>query len=411
LVKKSDIRKFKQSLFLKDVFFLSITAFGGPQVHFIQFVKRFCEKRRFISKEELVELYSFCQILPGPTSTQTITTLGFRLGSYPLAILTILIWITPATLIMTGIVLGYSHLQEADLLYMFKFVPAMAVGFLFAAAIKMLPLVKRHYGFYLICIVSCICVVLNQWYAVNAFTSSIILPLILFVAAFISQKYINIDFTPNDAPFGKVNYKHLIIIGAIFFAFVIIGNAFRIKEVLLFENTFRMGSLVFGGGQVLVPMMEAQFVHAKHYLEPTEFANGYGFLQAVPGPVFSFSTFVNGMALQEKGPAFQVLGCLIGSVAIFLPGLLIMFFVYPIWGRVKSYPIVQRSMDGIVAAAVGLILAAAVILFFSIFKQWQQTGTYFIDLIVLGTTVAIVAFTRMPSPFVVILTILAGFLL
>lgn len=391
--------------------FLSFTAFGGPQVHFIQFVKRFCEKRRFISKEELIELYSFCQILPGPTSTQTITTLGFRLGSYPLAILTILIWITPATLIMTGIVLGYSYLQNADLLYMFKYVPAMAVGFLFAAGIKMLPLVKRHYGFYLICIVSCICVVLNQWYAVNAFTSSIILPLILFAAAFISQKYINVDFVPNDAPLGKVNYKHLIIIGSIFLAFVIVGNTFRIKEVLLFENTFRMGSLVFGGGQVLVPMMEAQFVHVKHYLSPTEFANGYGFLQAVPGPVFSFSTYVNGMALQEKGMAFQVLGCLIGSVAIFLPGLLIMFFVYPIWSRVKSYPIVQRSMDGIVAAAVGLILAAAVILFFSIFRQWQATGTYMADLIVLGITIVLVVFTKIPSPFVVILTILAGFLL
>ena len=93
---------------------------------------------------------------------------------------------------------------------------------------------------------------------------------------------------------------------------------FRIKEVLLFENTFRMGSLVFGGGQVLVPMMEAQFVHAKGYLTATEFANGYGLLQAVPGPVFSFSTFVNGMALQEKGPMFQLLGCAIGSIGIFI---------------------------------------------------------------------------------------------
>jgi len=394
---------------------LSITAFGGPQVHFIQFIRRFCEKRRYVSKEELIELYSFCQILPGPTSTQTITTLGFKLGGYPLAILTILIWILPATLIMSIFVLTYSWMQKTDLLYMFKYVPAMAVGFLFGAGIKMIPLIKKHFGFYLICAGACLAVVLNQWYAINAFTSSIILPVILFVAAYISQKFINTNFVSLDKPLGKVNYRHLIIIGAIFFAFVIIGNAFHIKEVLLFENTFRMGSLVFGGGQVLVPMMEAQFVYAKEYLTATEFANGYGLLQAVPGPVFSFSTFVNGMALQEKGPLFQLLGCAIGSVGIFLPGLLIMFFVYPIWGRIKSYPIIQRSMDGIVAAAVGLILASAVIIFFNLFQPAEISQTEIKEfmpiIITMVITIGLVVFTKLPSPFIVILTILAGFLL
>ncbi|MDB4347300.1 chromate transporter [Bacteroidia bacterium] len=413
--KSSNIRKFKQSLFLRDVLILSLTAFGGPQVHFIQFIRRFCEQRRYVSKEELIELYSFCQILPGPTSTQTITTLGFKLGSYPLAILTILIWILPATILMSIFVLAYSWMQASDLLFMFKFVPAMAVGFLFGAGFKMIPLIKKQLGFYIICGLACLAVVLNHWYAINAFTSSIILPLILFVSAYISQKYINRDFISLDKPLGKVNYKHLVIIGLIFFAFVIVGNAFRIKEVLLFENTFRMGSLVFGGGQVLVPMMEAQFVHAKGYLTATEFANGYGLLQAVPGPVFSFSTFVNGMALQEKGPMFQLLGCAIGSIGIFLPGLLIMFFVYPIWGRIKSYPIIQRSMDGIVAAAVGLIIASAIIIFFKLFAPDQidmgQFQSYLPSLITMLITIGLVVYSKLPSPFIVILTILAGFLL
>lgn len=411
----SKIQKFKQSLFLRDVLILSLTAFGGPQVHFIQFIQRFCEKRRFVSKEELVELYSFCQILPGPTSTQTITTLGFKLGSYRLALLTLGIWILPATIIMACFVLGYAKLQEANLLYMFKYVPAMAVGFLFGAALKMIPIIKKHWGFYLIAFFACIAVVMNHWYAVNAFTSSILLPFVLVAGAFVSQKFINVNFEPNQEPVGKLNFKHLITIGAIFLAFVIIGNTFHIKEVLLFENTFRMGSLVFGGGNVLVPMMEAQFVHAKGYLTSTEFANGYGLLQAVPGPVFSFSTFVNGMALQDKGTWSMLLGCLIGSVGIFLPGALIMFFVYPIWGRIKSYPIIQRSMDGIVAAAVGLIFAAAVILFVNLFEDvLLQTGSLGqnIDIIIaLVVTLVMVAFTKIPSPFIVILTILAGFLL
>lgn len=406
----SNIQKFKQTLFLRDVFLLSFTAFGGPQIHFIQFIERFCDYRRFISKEELIELYSFCQVLPGPTSTQTVTALGLKLGGYKLAILTLLIWITPATLLMTGVVLGYSKMEGLHLLHYFDLVPAMAVGFLFAAGLKMVPLIKKHYAFYLITIVSCVLVVLNQRFARNPFTASLVLPAILFAAALISQKLINIDFKPNPTPIGKLNYSHLLVIGLIFMAIVLVGNIFQIKEVLLFENTFRMGSLVFGGGQVLVPLMEAQYVHVKHYLTAVEFAHGYGFLQAVPGPVFSFSTFVNGMAMKNSGVGGQLLGCLIGSVGIFLPGLLIMFFAYPIWGRIKTYPIIQRSLDGVVAAAVGLILAAAILLFISLLGQWENKPSNVGDIIVFGITVLLVSFTKVPSPFIVILSILASIL-
>lgn len=406
--KTNAIRKFKQSLFLKDVFILACTAFGGPQVHFVQFIRRFCEKRRFISKEELIELYSFCQILPGPTSTQTITSLGLRMGGYKLASLTILIWILPATLLMTGVVLGYSWMQDHELLKIFKYIPAMAVGFLFAAAIKMLPLIKKKLGFYAIAFVSIVLVVLNHWYAINEFTSSILLPLILLMAAVVSQKFIDITFVPNQTPVGKISYKNLLIIGGVFLLLVLVGNAFRIREVLLFENTFRIGSLVFGGGQVLVPMMEAQYVHNTARLTATEFANGYGFLQAVPGPVFSFSTYVNGMAMKGEGPFNQVLGCIIGSIGIFLPGLLIMFFVYPIWDRVKQYPIVQRSLDGIVAAAVGLVFAAAILIFGSLWGNWQIQPSYSFDILVLLGTCLLVSFTKIPSPLVVILAILVG---
>lgn len=395
---------------MKDVFLLSFTAFGGPQIHFVQFIERFCELRRFITKAELIELYSFCQVLPGPTSTQTVTALGLKLGGYKLAILTLLIWITPATLLMTGVVLGYSKMEGLDLLHYFDLVPAMAVGFLFAAGLKMVPLIKKHYAFYLITIVSCILVVLNQRFARNPFTASLVLPAILFAAALISQKLINMDFKSNPMPIGKLNYSHLLIIGLIFMAIVLVGNIFQIKEVLLFENTFRMGSLVFGGGQVLVPLMEAQYVHVKEYLTAVEFAHGYGFLQAVPGPVFSFSTFVNGMAMKNSGIGGQLLGCLIGSVGIFLPGLLIMFFAYPIWGRIKTYPIIQRSLDGVVAAAVGLILAAAILLFISLLGQWETKASNVGDIIVFGVTVLLVSFTKVPSPFIVILSILASIL-
>ncbi len=389
---------------------LSITAFGGPQVHFVRFLEKFCDQRGLLTKVELIELYSFCQVLPGPTSTQTITAVGLKLGGHKLAILTLVIWIIPASLLMSIIVIGYSQLKNSDLLNYFSLVPAMAVGFLFAAAIKMFPLIKKHYGFYLITLGACLALVSSQLFSKNTSLTSIVLPIILFLSAFISQKFINIKYTPNNKPLGKLNLKQLFLIATIFFSFVFVGNVFDIKEVLMFENTFRLGSLVFGGGQVLIPLMESQFVHAKHYLTSVEFAHGYGFIQALPGPVFSFSTFVNGMALQEKGVWFQLLGCLIGTVAIFLPGLLIMFFAYPIWGRIKTYPFVQRSLDGIVAGAVGLIFAAGILLSFGLIESISHKTNYFGEIFVLIGTILLIQFTKLPSPFIVLLTILASFL-
>jgi len=114
--------------------------------------------------------------------------------------------------------------------------------------------------------------------------------------------------------------------------------------------------------------------------------------------------------MKNAGVGGQLLGCLIGSVGIFLPGLLIMFFVYPIWGRIKTYPIVQRSLDGVVAAAVGLILAAAILLFISLLGQWETKSSNLGDIIVFVVTVLLVSFTKIPSPFIVILSILASIL-
>ena len=84
-----------------DVLLLSVSAFGGPQAHIAMFIKILVERRRYITEEELIELNALCQILPGPTSTQTVTAIGFRLGGAGLAYLTLLVWMLPAVTLMT----------------------------------------------------------------------------------------------------------------------------------------------------------------------------------------------------------------------------------------------------------------------------------------------------------------------
>jgi chromate transporter len=117
-------------IFLKDVLLLALTTFGGPQAHIAHFQKVLVQKRKYLSEDDLMELNSLCQILPGPASTQTLTAVGFRIGGPTLAYLTLLVWILPAVMLMTAAALVMSSIQEKNWSLEFtRFIQPMAVGF------------------------------------------------------------------------------------------------------------------------------------------------------------------------------------------------------------------------------------------------------------------------------------------
>jgi chromate transporter len=180
------------------------------------------------------------------------------------------------------------------------------------------------------------------------------------------------------------------------------------KPINLFENFYRFGSLVFGGGGVLIPMMFEQYVlrSKTRYLSPEDFLTGAGMVQAFPGPVFSIAAFVGGMVLSHLGLGYQLFGCIIGTVAIFLPSLLLVLFFYPIWNKLKQYVIVFRAMEGINAVVVGIMWAATLLLFLSISSPFSLT-----KLLAFLVTFCLLLFTRIPSPVLVISFLLLGWLL
>ena len=92
----------RERSFLKDVLYLAFTSFGGPQVHFVLYLKRLVNEKKYLTKEELLEIQALCSVLPGPTSTQIITAIGFKIGGSALAYLTLIVWIMPAVIIMTA---------------------------------------------------------------------------------------------------------------------------------------------------------------------------------------------------------------------------------------------------------------------------------------------------------------------
>ncbi|HTN17400.1 MAG TPA: chromate transporter, partial [Chitinophagaceae bacterium] len=130
---------------MKAVMMYACTAFGGPQVHIAMMIKTFAHKRKDVTEEELMEYNAFCQILPGPSSSQTVFLIAYRRGGVPLALLTLLIWILPATILMAAFSFLLLYLDARQLQnQLFSFVQPMSLGFIIYAAIKMMKKTVNH---------------------------------------------------------------------------------------------------------------------------------------------------------------------------------------------------------------------------------------------------------------------------
>ncbi len=386
----------RYSVFLKDVFLLAVTAFGGPQAHISMFFDLFVNKRKYLTEEELIELQALCQILPGPTSTQTITAIGFRMGGPNLAYLTLLIWILPAFIIMTTSAIIISHFQQRNISLEFtKFIQPMAVAFVGFAAYKIsFKVINSKTGILLLLFSAVVS------YSVG---SPYILPILLLIGGAVTAiKFKSQPLEEKDKL--KINWANFLLWGAVFVFSAGLGGLTQALPVRLFENFYRNGSLIFGGGQVLIPLMYTEFVEFKGYLTSEEFLSGFALVQSVPGPVFSFSAFIGTLSMREYGILGQILGGFFATAGIFLPGTFLIFFIIRFWDHLKKYRIVKASLEGINAASSGMVVAAVVLLM-------QPIEPQIINVVIIAGTFLVLLLTKFPPPFIIIIGLVAGFFL
>ncbi|MCY7411158.1 MAG: chromate efflux transporter [Chitinophagales bacterium] len=384
-------------IYLKDIFVLAITSFGGPQAHLALMHNILVKKRNYFTEEELLEVNALCQLLPGPASTQTIIVLTQKKWNTLMAILALLIWILPACAIMTALVMLFSSFamtnQSTDFLI---FVQPMAIGIIAYSGFTLAIKVVNNNTSLMIMMLSLL--------IAASFTTPWMFPLLIVGAAIVTN-FTNKEKTIVNDEQEKIPWENSYFsIGLLVLLLILAGVlALLTKErpFILFENFFRFGTITFGGGSVLVPMMFEQFVKHRAYLTPNEFLSGLALSQALPGPSFAFATYAGGMAMKEHGASGELLGSIIGTVAIFLPGALLAFFIYPIWSFVKNYFFVRRALEGVNAAAVGLILSAAVILYTNI-------EFHFINIFVVIVTFLLLYFTSIKAPVLVCLALMAG---
>ena len=405
--------------FLRAVFIHSITAFGGPQAHLGMMMKTFVRKRPYVSEQELMEYNAFCQLLPGASSTQTLTLIGYKRGGVILAVLTLLIWITPACILMGALSFLSQYIDGRQLgTDIFKFIRPMAVGFLVYATFTAFPLAINNTITWIIMIVGAGVTYLlfgQPWAIPSLIVAS-------GLATNISRKRIpQVEQKPK-----KIKWWNFWLFGIVF---IIAGFTSEVarkndwpnrKPINLFENTYRMGSLVFGGGQVLMPMMYEQWsirpeaIKKKNpnavQIDEKDLYTGMGIVRAVPGPVFSIASFAGGMALKDMGTEMQVIGCLIGMIAIFLPSALLVLFFFPIWNNLKKYAAVYRSLEGINAVVVGIMIASTFYIMRDIsFSEFKTIS--FVNIGVILATFLLLNFTRIASPLIVLGCLLLGYFL
>lgn len=380
--------------FLKDVFICSLSAFGGPEAHYGVFTKQLVEKKGYLTADELLEWMALTSLLPGPSSTQTITAIGYQKGGVKLALLTLMVWALPIVLIMIGLTFLVTELSEVQaVIQSVAALGWMAIGFLVFGAYKITKkaLVSR----------------ITLWLFLVSFTLSLLIrSFYIFPVLLIGSGLIHTLFKPSaskDRLVIKWNVPLLIgILSLVGWGLIhpFLGAVPFIQLSSLFTG---FGSLVLGGGNVVIPYMYETLVEGYGWISSEDFLAGLGLIQGMPGPMFSFSAWVAGLSFQEN-PLIQVSAGLTGALFLFLPGTLFIFLVAPVWNQVRLSPRIKPALKGVLAAAAGLVVSTALLILLA-------TEIDFTSGFLIGITLVLLSLKKIPVPLILVIILGLGILL
>lgn len=387
--------KVKWKDFIKDVVICSLGSYGGPEAHFGVFTDQLVIKKGYLKEEEMIELMALTTILPGPSSTQTIVAIGYKIGGPILALLTIIIWALPFIMLMTLLSFLSEFLISNNIgLNKIRFIGPMALGFIIMGAYRIGTKVIKDKTSIILLLLSAVVTyfIREPW----------IYPSVIIIGGLISLVIHGESKIWNRV---KITPKWIYLILFLVFALgsIILNVIFDNVILKLFESFYRYGYMVIGGGQVVIPFMYSDLVEINNYMTNQEFLTGYGIVQGLPGPMFSFSSYVGGMAARGSGLTTQILSGIISGVAIFLPGTLLIYFVYPIWNYLKKIKAIKIALKGFTSVSAGLIIASAIILM-------QKNGLRLDNILITLGTMIMLGIKKIPAPIIVILVIIIGFI-
>lgn len=330
---------------------LGLTSFGGPIAHLGYFREEFVNRRRWLDEARYADLVALCQFLPGPASSQVGIAVGFLRGGYRGSLAAWAGFTLPSAVALTLFALGIANWGDAvpgGLLHGLKIVAVAVV----AQAVWGMARSLCTDGTRITIALIATCAVLllaNAWAQLGVIALAGMAGLGLFRTA----------SKPNSIPAATSGSRvtasfFLLTFFALLVALPALATAYPNQWLALLDTFYRAGALVFGGGHVVLPLLQAEVV-PNGWVSNDTFLAGYGAAQAVPGPLFTFSAFLG--ASMNSGAA-SLLSAWLCLAAVFAPSFLLVFGVMPFWERLRANGHVQAALAGVNAAVVGLLLAA-----------------------------------------------------
>lgn len=347
---------------------LGCTSFGGPIAHLGYFHQTFVERLNWLSDAQYADTVALCQFLPGPASSQVGMAIGWYRAGLVGALAAWLGFTLPSAVALMGFAVllqRYPDVVPAGLMHGLKLLavavvwqavwgmahkltpdkPRLTVAVLSAVAVLCVPTIWAQLA------VMVMAAVVGWWQLQPRLPSS--------------------DPTPQASVLGKASAKQtrlamgwLLVFGGLLIGLPLLQQYFAHQDFVnqsmaahglaVFDAFYRTGALVFGGGHVVLPLLQAQTV-AMGWVDNATFLAGYGATQAVPGPLFTFAAFL-GASMSQPPNGWQ--GGLLALVAIFLPSFLLVLGVLPVWQRLRTNHTLQAALLGVNAAVVGVLLAA-----------------------------------------------------
>lgn len=335
---------------------LGLTSFGGPVAHLGFFREEFVARRKWMSDHQYADLVALCQFLPGPASSQVGLALGMSQRGYRGAMAAWLGFTMPSAIFLVAAAYGFaqadslssgllSGLKIAAVAVVAQAVWSMApnlcpdrprqlIMLLAAAIVLMLPIPAVQLGVLLL-----------------AAGAGFLLPAAQIPAP-AEQGQVKGSWATRKG--ARLSAILLALFVLIFFMLPVVANATGLAWLNLADIFYRTGALVFGGGHVVLPLLQTELVPTG-WISEDLFLAGYGLTQAVPGPLFTFSAFVGAAANQPYPGWLAALVCLL---TIFLPSFLLVGGILPYWEKLRQLQWVRQILLGVNAAVVGLLLAA-----------------------------------------------------
>ncbi|WP_328801758.1 chromate transporter [Paenibacillus sp. LX16] len=325
---------------------LGLTSFGGPIAHIGYFHDEYIRRRKWMDEASYADLVALCQFLPGPSSSQV----GIGIGVVRAGLLGgLAAWIgftLPSFLVLVAfafLLQGYD-IASAGWIHGLKIVAVAIVAHaILGMGQKLTPDRDRA----TIAVISA--VITLSWH--TAYSQILIIVAAGVIGLWLFRKQ-EAEITSNlqIAISRTFAVCSLIVFVAMLVALPLLRSSEEVGWLTLFDSFFRSGSLVFGGGHVVLPLLEREVVPTG-WVSRENFLAGYGATQAVPGPLFTFAGYLGAMA-------WGLPGAMIATLAIFLPAFLLVVGVLPFWNKLRNSPKIQRALVGVNAAVVGILLAA-----------------------------------------------------